>query len=217
MDGSSAAFVAAIDQAGVVEQNAPRRFIKILKSVKVVIGDSWGEIRPHGTGFGVDIEIDFKHPMIGQQRFRIDDLTPESFRNQLARARTFGMMDDVSRLWSAGFALGASFENTVVFDDSRVLNTEGLRFADECVRHKALDAIGGLALAGLPILGFYQTMRGGHKLNYEVLRALFADGTAWKIVEATDSSSKRQPAVRNLDRAYGPSDPSVGLSRARHP
>jgi UDP-3-O-[3-hydroxymyristoyl] N-acetylglucosamine deacetylase len=183
MDGSAAAFVAAIDQAGVVEQGARRRFIQVLKPVQVAIGDSFGEIRPHAAGFRAEVEISFANPVIGRQSYVLD-LNPESFRRDIARARTFGCMNDVARLWSAGFALGASFENSVVFDDDKLLNTEGLRYSDECARHKVLDAVGDLALAGLPILGAYRSVRGGHKLNNAVLCALMADRSAWKIVEA---------------------------------
>jgi len=121
--------------------------------------------------------------VIGRQNFSLD-LNPESFRREVSRARTFGFMNDVARLWSAGFARGASFENTVVLDDTRLLNTEGLRFADECARHKALDAVGDLTLAGLPLLGAYRSVRGGHKLNHAVLTALLADRSAWRVVEA---------------------------------
>ena len=127
MDGSAAAFVAAIDQAGIVTQSASRRFIQVLKPVQVAIGDSFGELRPHAGGFRVEVEIDFANPVIGRQNFSLD-LNPESFRREISRARTFGFMNDVARLWSAGFARGASFENTVVLDDNRLLNTEGLRY-----------------------------------------------------------------------------------------
>jgi UDP-3-O-[3-hydroxymyristoyl] N-acetylglucosamine deacetylase len=182
MDGSAAAFVGAIDQAGVVSQSAARRFIQVLKPVHVVMGDSFGELRPHAAGFRAEVEIDFTNPMIGRQKFALD-LSPEGFRREISRARTFGCMADVARLWGAGFALGASFENSVVFDDERLLNPEGLRFADECARHKVLDVIGDLALAGLPLLGAYRSLRGGHKLNHAVLTALIADRTAWRVVE----------------------------------
>src|SRR6187200_2372650 len=182
MDGSAAAFVAAIDQAGIVTQSASRRFIQILKPVQVVIGDSVGELRPHAGGFRVEIEIDFANPVIGRQNYSID-LNPESFRREVSRARTFGFMNDVARLWKAGFALGASFENSVVFDDELLLNPEGLRYRDECVRHKVLDAVGDLALAGLQLLGAYRSVRGGHKLNHAVLTALLADRSAWRVVE----------------------------------
>jgi UDP-3-O-[3-hydroxymyristoyl] N-acetylglucosamine deacetylase len=190
MDGSAAAFVAAIDQAGIVTQSASRRFIQVLRPVQVAIGDSFGELRPHAAGFRVEVEIDFANPVIGRQNFSLD-LNPESFRREISRARTFGFMNDVARLWSAGFARGASFENTVVLDDNRLLNTEGLRFADECARHKALDAVGDLTLAGLPLLGAYRSVRGGHKLNHAVLTALLADPSAWRVVEAEPARRAR--------------------------
>ena len=190
MDGSAAAFVAAIDQAGIVTQSATRRFIQILKPVQVAIGDSFGELRPHAGGFRVEVEIDFTSPVIGRQSYSLD-LSPESFRREVSRARTFGFMSDTARLWSAGFALGASFENSVVFDEDRLLNPEGLRYSDECVRHKVLDAIGDLTLAGLPLLGAYRSIRPGHKLNHAVLTALLADRGAWRVVEADTARRSR--------------------------
>ncbi|MDB5620938.1 UDP-3-O-acyl-N-acetylglucosamine deacetylase [Tardiphaga sp.] len=196
MDGSAAAFVAAIDQAGIVEQAARRRFIQVLKPVQVAIGDSFGELRPHAAGFRAEVEIDFANPVIGRQNYVLD-LNPQSFRRDIARARTFGCMNDVTRLWSAGFALGASFDNSVVFDDNRLLNTEGLRFSDECVRHKVLDVVGDLALAGLPLLGAFKSVRGGHKLNNAVLTALMADRSAWKIVDA-DQVAARRPRTAEI-------------------
>src|SRR3954471_20511917 len=143
MDGSASAFVAAIDQAGIVAQSASRRFIQVLKPVQVVIGDSVGELRPYSSGFRVDVEIDFANPVIGRQSYQFD-LSPERFRREISRARTFGCMNDVARLWSAGFALGASFENSVVFNETRPLNPEGLRYREKCARHKVLDVIGDL-------------------------------------------------------------------------
>src|SRR5689334_18587167 len=190
MDGSAAPFVAAIDQAGIVAQPAVRRFIQVLKPVQVALGDSFGEIRPYAAGFRAEIEIDFANPVIGQQKYTLE-LSPERFRREISRARTFGCMNDTARLWSAGFALGASFENTVVFDDERLLNVEGLRYSDECARHKVLDVIGDLALAGLPLLGAYRSVRGGHKLNHAVLTALMADRTAWRVVEAETARRSR--------------------------
>src|SRR5437870_2087575 len=171
MDGSGAAFVARIDQARVVTQSAPRRFIQVLKPVQVAMGDCFGELRPYAAGFRAEIEIDFANPVIGRQKYTLD-LSPERFRREISRARTFGCMNDVARLWSAGFALGSSFENTVVFDDSRLLNTEGLRYSDECARHKVLDVVGDLALAGLPLLGAYRPVRGRHQLNHALLTPL---------------------------------------------
>jgi UDP-3-O-[3-hydroxymyristoyl] N-acetylglucosamine deacetylase len=183
MDGSAAPFVDAIESAGIVQQSAARRFIEVLKPVKIAYGESFGELRPHAAGFRAEIEINFSNPLIGRQAMNLD-LTPEAFRRDVCRARTFGCMKDVAALWSAGYALGASFDNSVVFDDDRLLNTEGLRYKDECVRHKLLDVVGDLALAGLPLLGAYRSVRGGHKLNHAVLTALLADRHAWRIVEA---------------------------------
>ena len=183
MDGSAAAFVAAIDQAGMVEQSAARRFIQVLKPVQVALGASVAELRPYADGFRADVEIDFANPVIGRQSFSLD-LNPESFRRDISRARTFGCMSDVTKLWQAGFARGASFENSVVFDETHLLNAEGLRFPNECARHKVLDVIGDLALAGLPLLGAFRSVRGGHKLNHAVLTALLADRSAWRVVEA---------------------------------
>ncbi len=183
MDGSAAPFVAAIDQAGLREQAAPRKYLQILKPVSAAIGESFGEFRPYAAGFRVEVEIDFSNPQIGKQKYALA-VEPEIFRREVARARTFGRMNDVARLWKMGYALGASFENSVVFDDDRLLNPEGLRYSDECARHKALDAIGDLALAGLPILGAYRSVRGGHKLNHTVLTTLLADRSAWRVIEA---------------------------------
>ncbi|MEO8317709.1 MAG: UDP-3-O-acyl-N-acetylglucosamine deacetylase [Bradyrhizobium sp.] len=209
MDGSAAAFVAAIDQAGIVTQSASRRFIQVLKPVQVAIGDSFGELRPYANGFRAEIEIDFANPLIGRQNFALD-LNPESFRREISRARTFGCMSDVARLWSAGFSLGASFENTVVFDEARLLNTEGLRYSDECARHKALDAVGDLALAGLPLLGAYRSVRGGHKLNHAVLTALLADPSAWRVVEAEPARRPRGHAEAGAGMVGGMIAPAYG-------
>jgi UDP-3-O-[3-hydroxymyristoyl] N-acetylglucosamine deacetylase len=193
MDGSASAFVAAIEQAGLVTQAAPRRFIQVLKPVKVTMGDSFGELRPYSAGFRAEVEIDFANPMIGRQSYMLD-LSPETFRREICRARTFGCLNDVARLWSAGFALGASFENSVVFDETRLLNAEGLRYIDECARHKVLDVVGDLALAGLPLLGAYRSVRGGHKLNHAVLTALMADRSAWRVIEGEAARRSRTHA-----------------------
>jgi UDP-3-O-[3-hydroxymyristoyl] N-acetylglucosamine deacetylase len=209
MDGSAAAFVAAIDQAGIVTQSAARRFIQVLKPVQVVLGDSFGELRPHANGFRAEVEIDFANPVIGRQSYSLD-LSPESFRREISRARTFGCMNDVARLWSAGFALGASFENSVVFDDTRLLNTEGLRYSDECARHKVLDVIGDLALAGLPLQGAFRSVRGGHKLNHAVLTALLADPSAWRVVEAEPARRSRGHAEAGAGMVGGMIAPAYG-------
>lgn len=182
MDGSSLPFVEAIDEAGLQELSAPRRFIKVLKPIRVEEGGCWGEIAPH-SGFHLDIEIDFDTPLIGRQRLAFE-MSPGIFRNELARARTFGFMSDVERLWKAGLALGANLTNTVAIGDDRIMNREGLRDPLEFVRHKMLDAVGDLSLAGLPMLAAYRSVRGGHRLNSLVLKALLEDTSAWTIVQA---------------------------------
>ena len=184
MDGSAEAFVAAIDHAGVRSLDAPRRFLKVLKPVRVTQGRSVGELLPNSRGLRLEVDIDFDHPLIGHQRSALD-ISPANFRRELARARTFGFMRDVAKLWNQGYALGASFENTLVVSETRVLNADGLRYPDEFVRHKALDAVGDLALAGLPLLATYRSLRGGHTLNHAILSALMADPSAWMLVEAT--------------------------------
>jgi len=207
MDGSAAPFVAAIDQTGIVTLAAQRRYIQVLKPVRVVKGDSYGELRPYLRGLRVETEIHFDHPLIGHQSFAVD-VEPDVFRRELARARTFGFMRDVAKLWNAGYALGASFENTVVIAENRVLNPEGTRFHDEFVRHKAVDAIGDLALSGAPLLGAYRSVRGGHKLNHAVLAALMADTSAWTYVEAPEYGRRIRGhadlASGFASAAYGP-------------
>src|ERR1700710_1649923 len=194
MDGSAAAFVAAIDQAGIVTQSASRRFIQLLKPVQVVMGDSFGELRPYAAGFRAEVEIDFANPVIGRQSYMLD-LSPERFRREISRARTFGCMNDVARPWAAGLALGSAFENGVVCDEPRLLNSEGLRYGDEGPRHKVLDVVGDFALAGLPLLGLYRSVRGGHKLNHAVLTALMADRSAWRVIEAEPVAARRRTSV----------------------
>jgi len=183
MDGSAEAFVAAIDHAGIRSLDAPRRFLKVLKPVRVTQGRSVGELLPNSRGLRLEVDIDFDHPLIGHQRCALD-ISPANFRRELARARTFGFMRDVAKLWNQGYALGASFENTLVVSETRVLNADGLRYPDEFVRHKALDAVGDLALGGLPLLATYRSLRGGHTLNHAILSALMADPSAWVLVEA---------------------------------
>jgi UDP-3-O-[3-hydroxymyristoyl] N-acetylglucosamine deacetylase len=182
MDGSAAAFVAAVDGVGIRELLRPRKFLKVLKPIRVEEGGSWGELRPH-SGFRLDVEIDFETPLIGKQRYALE-MNSGAFRNEVARARTFGFMREVECLWKAGLALGASLENSIALADDRIMNPEGLRYPQEFVRHKMLDAVGDLALAGAPILGAYQSVRGGHRLNAYVLRKLLADADAWTMVSA---------------------------------
>jgi UDP-3-O-[3-hydroxymyristoyl] N-acetylglucosamine deacetylase len=182
MDGSAAPFVAALDDVGMRELSEPRKFLKVVKPVRVEEADCWGELAPH-SGFHLDVEISFDTPVIGRQRLSLE-MTPGVFRNELARARTFGFMRDVERLWKAGLALGASLDNTVAIGEDRILNREGLRHPEEFVRHKMLDAVGDLALARFPLLGVYRSVRGGHRLNASVLKALLADASAWTLVQA---------------------------------
>jgi UDP-3-O-[3-hydroxymyristoyl] N-acetylglucosamine deacetylase len=215
MDGSAAPFVDAIDEVGLVTLSMPRRYIRILKPVRVACGDRYGELRPHPQGFRIELEIDFDHPVIGRQALALD-IEPSVFRRELARARTFGFMRDVVKLWNSGYALGASFENTLVVNDTRLINPEGLRFADEFARHKALDAIGDLALAGAPLLGAYRSVRGGHKLNHAVLSALMADPSAWVLVEGPQIRPEIRPetprrTIRgHADLATGLAAPAYG-------
>lgn len=190
MDGSSAPFIDAIDHVGIVQLAVKRRYIRIIKPVRIEAGASWAEFSPYdGTRF--EVEIDFDTPLIGRQAWK-GDLTPATFRNELSRARTFGFMRDVERLWASGHALGSSLENSVVIsDDHTVINVEGLRYAkDEFVRHKTLDAVGDLALAGAPFIGCYRSYRGGHKMNAHALNALLSDRTAYEVVEAAAPRSR---------------------------
>ena len=177
MDGSAAAFAEAIARAGIRRQTARQRVIRVRKPVRVEAGGAWAEFRPH-AGRRFEIGISYDCPVVGEQSLAIE-LTPRRFQRDIARARTFGYVKDVERLWSNGFALGASPENTVVIGEGGVLNPEGLRWPDEFIRHKALDAIGDLALAGAPIEGLYRSWRGGHRLNALALGALLADREAW--------------------------------------
>jgi UDP-3-O-[3-hydroxymyristoyl] N-acetylglucosamine deacetylase len=200
MDGSAAQFVDLIDSVGIEMLSAPCRYIKIVRPVRVDSGRSFCELRPtenaRQSGLRLDVEIDFDCAVIGRQKKSVD-LGPTLFRRELARARTFGFLADVERLWKAGFALGASLENTVALQSERVLNPEGLRYADEFVRHKILDAVGDLALAGGRIIGLFRSHCGGHRMNVAVLKALLSDPTAFEYV---DLAPARMPALA-LDHA----------------
>ncbi|MDB5556797.1 MAG: lpxC [Rhizobium sp.] len=195
MDGSSATFIEAMEQAGIRPLGVKRRYIRVKKPVRIDHGASWAEFQPYdGTRF--EVEIDFESPLIGRQAWK-GDLNSVSFKNELARARTFGFMRDVERLWAMGLALGSSLENSVVIgDDNRVINMEGLRWSDEFVRHKTLDAVGDLALAGAPFLGLYRSYRGGHKVNAMALTALLSDRSAYEIVES--AGARHRVAVPEL-------------------
>ena len=182
LDGSAMAFIDAFDQAGIETLAVKRRYIRVLKPVRVEAGASWAEFRPYdGTRF--EVEIDFESPAIGRQQFA-SDINPDIFRRDIARARTFGFMKDVERLWAAGYALGSSLENSLVIgDDNRVINVGGLRYPNEFARHKTLDAMGDLALAGARFIGCFRSYRGGHRMNASALRRLLSDHTAFEIVE----------------------------------
>ena len=184
LDGSAVAFVEAIDQAGIETLPVKRRYIRVVKPVRIENGASWAEFRPYsGTRF--EIEIDFESPAIGRQLFA-SDINPDVFRQDIARARTFGFMKDVERLWAAGYALGSSLENSLVIgDDNRVINMGGLRYPNEFARHKTMDAMGDLALAGARFIGCFRSYRGGHRMNAAALRRLLSDRSAFEVVETT--------------------------------
>jgi len=181
MDGSAAPFIFLIECAGVVEQNAPRRVIEILRPVSVGDRERSAMLSP-GNSFSVSFEIDFKGTLIEQQQF-FGDFSNGAFRRDIARARTFGFEEEVEALRAAGLARGGSLDNAIVVSGERILNDDGLRFDDEFVRHKVLDSIGDLYLAGGQIIGHFHGFRSGHGLNHELLRALFDNEDAWRISE----------------------------------
>jgi UDP-3-O-[3-hydroxymyristoyl] N-acetylglucosamine deacetylase len=177
MDGSSAPFLFLIECAGVVEQDSARRAIKVLKPVSVVEDGACARLLPD-HGFSMSFEIDFANPLISRQDICVEfDAT--TFKTELSRARTFGLLDEVDRLRASGFGRGGSLDNVVVVSGDHVLNAGGLRYADEFVRHKLLDAFGDLYLAGGPIIGRFDGMRSGHTHTRRLLAALFADAEAW--------------------------------------
>jgi len=189
VDGSASPLVFLIDCAGAVEQDAPRQEIEILRAVRVTEGEAFAELRPGGPGFRMAMSIDFSAAAIGRQALTLQ-LTPDSFRREIADARTFTDAADIEHLRKAGLAQGGSLANAVVVDAARVLNPGGLRRPDEFVRHKLLDAVGDLALAGAPLRGRFAAHRSGHTLNNRLLRALFADASAWRFVgDATPALS----------------------------
>lgn len=191
LDGSAYVFIEQLLDAGIAEQTQPKRFIQILRPVSVNEGDKWAKIQPY-DGFSLDIEIAFNHPVFQQktQRFR-SDFNRQSFTNDIATARTFGFLKDIEQLQSQKLALGGSLKNAVVLDDTGVINPEGLRFDDEFVRHKILDAVGDLYLAGHQLLGAFSAYKSGHKLNNELLRAIFSDEQNFKVVTKYDIGEVR--------------------------
>jgi len=180
MDGSAAPFVYLLQSAGIEAQNAARRFIRVKRRVRVEDGDKWAEFTPH-EGFRLDFRIDFDHPVFQKSARQIGiDFSRQSYVQEISRARTFGFMREVEFLRANGLALGGNLDNAIVMDDYRVLNAEGLRYADEFVKHKVLDAVGDLYLAGHPILAAFSAYKSGHGLNNRLLRALLDDATAWE-------------------------------------
>lgn len=189
MDGSAASFVFLIQSAGLVEQNVPRRFVRVLKPVEILEGDKWVRLEPH-FGFKLSFSIDFNHPAIDATEQTVEvDLALEPFVATVARARTFGFVNDVEALRAAGLAKGGNFENAIVMDEFRVLNADGLRSDDEFAKHKLLDAMGDLYVLGKPLIAAYSAHKGGHALNNKLLRALLADQAACEIVIFDDEAS----------------------------
>ncbi|EGQ9766187.1 UDP-3-O-acyl-N-acetylglucosamine deacetylase [Vibrio alginolyticus] len=180
MDGSASPFVYLLQQAGIETQNAPKRFIRIKKPVRFEDGDKWAEFVPF-NGFRMDFEIEFNHPAIESDEQRLlFDFSSKGFVREISRARTFGFMRDIEYLQSQNLVLGGSFDNAIVLDDYRILNEEGLRFENEFVTHKVLDAIGDLYMCGYPIIGEFRAFKSGHGLNNQLLRAVLADQEAWE-------------------------------------
>ncbi|MCC6642689.1 MAG: UDP-3-O-acyl-N-acetylglucosamine deacetylase [Deltaproteobacteria bacterium] len=181
MDGSAAPFVFLIRAAGIFEQRGARRVLRVRRPVEVRDGERMARIDPC-RGFRISYHIDFRHPAIGRQDLPDFELSEGSFERELSRARTFGFLHEVEALWRAGLGRGGSLDNTIVLDERQVLNPEGLRMADEFVRHKALDLLGDLALLGLPLEGRVRVVRGGHALHQRLMRALLDTPGATEIV-----------------------------------
>ena len=182
MDGSAAPFVLLVQQAGITEQGAPKRFLRVTRRVEVKEGDKWARLEPY-DGYKLAFSIEFKHPVIERSTQSVAvDFAETSYLKEIARARTFGFMHEVEDLRESGLALGGGLDNALVLDEYRVLNSDGLRFADEFIRHKLLDAIGDLYLLGRPLLGAFSAHKSGHSLNNRLLRALLADSAALETV-----------------------------------
>ena len=193
LDGSAAAFVFLLQSAGITLQDAPKRFLRVLRPVEVREGEGaaskWARLEPH-EGYTLGFEIEFDHPVVSEtgQRF-VFDMGSGKYKNEIARARTFGFTKEVEMMRSRGLALGGSLDNAVVVDEFKVLNSEGLRYDDEFVKHKILDAIGDLVLAGQPLLAAYRAFKSGHALNNRLVRALLADRSAWEVVTFDDETT----------------------------
>jgi UDP-3-O-[3-hydroxymyristoyl] N-acetylglucosamine deacetylase len=182
MDGSAGPFVFLLQSAGIEEQGAPKKFIRILRPVEVKEGDKWARFEPH-HGYKLTMSIDFAHPVFDKSRQSVTvDFSTTSYIKEVSRARTFGFMQDVETMRSQGLALGGSLDNAIVMDEYRVLNEDGLRFQDEFVRHKVLDAVGDLYLLGSCLIGEFSGFKSGHKLNNLLLRALIAEPDSYQEV-----------------------------------
>ncbi len=182
MDGSASPFVLLLQQAGLEEQAAPKRFLRVKKPVEVRDGDKWARLEPY-AGLRLSFSIDFRHPVIDRSTQSVTvDFAETSYLKEIARARTFGFMQEVEDLKDSGLALGGGLDNAVVLDEQGVLNSEGLRFADEFIRHKLLDAIGDLYLLGRPLLGAFTAHKSGHALNNRLVRAALAESAALETV-----------------------------------
>ena len=201
MDGSASPFVFLIQSAGIEEQSAPKRFIRIKSDIRVDDGDKWVSFSPH-NGFKIDFSIDFKHPAFSDKNRSVSlDFKNTSYVKEVSRARTFGFTQDVEMLRSQGLALGGSFENAIVMDEYRILNSDGLRYNDEFVKHKALDAIGDLYLLGRPLIGAFSAHKSGHELNNKLLRKLVESESAWEQVEFLQKSNLPAFLHANLQTA----------------
>ena len=186
MDGSAGPFVFLIQSAGIEEQNAAKRFIRIKKTIQVTDGDKWARFEPY-NGFKIGFTIDFKHPAFKKSAANAEiDFSTTSFVKEVSRARTFGFMKDIEYMRDRNLALGGSLDNAIVLDDYRVVNEDGLRYEDEFVKHKILDAIGDLYLMGHSIIGAYFAYKSGHGLNNQLLLALIADSSAWEEISFED-------------------------------
>jgi UDP-3-O-[3-hydroxymyristoyl] N-acetylglucosamine deacetylase len=202
MDGSASPFALLIQQAGIAEQAAPKRFLRVKKRVEVKQGDKWARLEPY-EGYKLSFSIEFKHPVIERSTQSVSiDFAETSYLKEIARARTFGFMHEVEDLRESGLALGGGLDNAVVLDEYRVLNSDGLRFADEFIRHKLLDAIGDLYLIGKPLLGAFSAHKSGHALNNQLARALLADRSAFEVV-SFDRPEEAPAGVLRLARQYG--------------
>ena len=189
MDGSAGPFVFLLQSAGISEQSAPKRFIRIIRPVEVREGDKLARFEPH-DGFRLGFTVQFDHPAIPSSLSRAEvDFSATSYIKEVSRARTFGFMRDLEFMRERNLGLGGSMDNAIVLDEFRVLNDDGLRYADEFVRHKILDAVGDLYLAGHPILGAFEGYKSGHALNNKLVRALLAERTAWEEVTFPDAAS----------------------------